>query len=732
MKRFPHFKQSDTSDCGPTCLRIIAKYYGKNISSKRIKSLLHLSFEGTSLNDLVQAGEGIGLKVLAAKVPLLQLVKEAPLPFVAHWDESHYVVVYKLNKRYAYISDPASGRRRYSLKDFKTQLSKGQAEEGVVLLMQPTKNFYDQATEKQVSLASVFNYLRPYTKYFTPILLGLSIAALFQLAFPFLTQLIIDNGIENKDKILIITILFGMMSMKIGSITIEFIRNWTLLHIGARINISLVSDFITKMLKLPYDFFISRTAGDTLQRIGDHKRIEVLLTSTSLNMLFSIINILVFGVVLAVYDTQIFLIFIFSSLAYVLWISIFLKARRDIDHQKFGIEAANQNKIIQILNGILEVRLNNLESVKTEEWEELQIELYKISIKRLKINHYQEAGSFLINESKNLAIIYLASTAVIDGSMTLGMMVAILSISGQLNNPITQVVTIIRAFQDAKISYERLVEIQEMDNESDAIHPFPIDSNTVSSLILQNVSFRYKGQSEFCLKKINAVIKNGTLTAIVGASGSGKSTLLKILLKLFHPEAGAVRINDINLADLNNKQWRKMCGFVSTENTIFQGSILENINLTTEKTDFDKLHNAIMLSNSQDFIDRLPNGIHSGIGKNGGGLSQGQVQRLLIAREIYKDPSILLLDEATSKLDSLNEHSIIKGISDHFRDKLLIICTHRLAATIHADLIIVLDNGEIIEQGTHEFLLSKKGEYFKLYQGGEQHESKKNKIEQNR
>ncbi|UII21881.1 peptidase domain-containing ABC transporter [Fulvivirga ligni] len=718
--RFPNYRQLDTMDCGPTCLRIVAKHYGKNYSLQSLREKSHLTREGVSLLGISDAAESIGFRTLAAKIQFDKLQEEAPTPFIAHWRQRHFIVVYGFRKNKVLVSDPAHGLVKLSKQEFLDGWlsdSEKNSEIGVVLFLEPSPSFYEADGEKvnRSGFQFLFKYLRPYKKFIVQLFLGMILGSILQLIFPFLTQSIVDVGIANQDLNFVTLILIAQLMLFFSRTAVEFIRGWILLHLGTRINISILSDFLIKLMRLPLSFFDSKMIGDLLQRIGDHSRIEAFLTSTTLNVLFSFVNLLIFGVVLAIYDLRIFWVFLIGSGFYVMWILIFMKKRRNLDYKRFDQMSINQSSLIQLITGMQEIKLHNSEKQKRWEWERIQAKLFKVSIKGLALNQYQQAGSFFINELKNILITFLAAKAVVTGEITMGMMLAIQYIIGQLNAPLNQLVSFIHTAQDAKISLERLGEIHNQEDEEDEddkkVDIFPEDL----SLKLENVQFQYKGpHSENVLDDVSFNIPEGKITAIVGASGSGKTTLIKLLLKFYEPTQGEIKLGDINLSNYGNRMWREECGAVLQDGFIFSDSIAKNIAVNDEIIDKEKLLYATRVANIQDFIKVLPLGYNTKIGSDGHGLSQGQRQRILIARAVYKNPRYLFFDEATNALDANNEKIIMKNLDEFFSGRTVIVVAHRLSTVKNADQIIVLNNGRIEESGTHNELADKKGAYYEL------------------
>ncbi len=717
---FPHYRQIDSKDCGPTCLKIIAKYYKKNIPIQQLRSISETTRSGSNLLGLSYASEKIGLRSLGVKVTLQKLL-EAPLPCVLHWNKNHYVVLYKIKNNTLFISDPAHSLLKFNKNEFLKYWignnATDQTEEGIALLLEPTAKFYDSDFEnnkQDFGFAFLSKYLFKYKRFLWQLVIGLIAASLLQLIFPFLTQSVVDVGIKNQDIHFIYLILFAQLALFIGRTAIEVIRSWILLHLSTRINISLVSDFFIKLMNLPIAFFDTRMTGDILQRINDHKRIERILTTSSLNVLFSMVNLVVFSFVLAYYSLLLFGIFLAGSFLYFLWIIIFLKKRRDLDYKRFSEVSQEQSKVIELINGMQEIKLHNAEKQKRWSWEFVQARLFKVSIEGLALEQYQSVGSGFINEVKNILITVLSAKLVIDGDITLGMMLAISYIVGQLNSPIAQLINFIREVQDAKISLDRLSEIHNKEDEeqqdAQKITDIPLDTD----LELSKVSFRYIGSDQMVLQDLDLTIPAKKVTAIVGVSGSGKTTLMKLLLKFYDPKSGHIKIGSHDLQHVSQKAWRYQCGVVMQEGYIFNDTIAHNIAVGEDYVDKKKLAHAVDVANIKEFIETLPLSYNTKIGMEGVGVSTGQKQRLLIARAVYKNPNFLFFDEATSALDANNEKVIMEKLNTFFEDKTVVVIAHRLSTVKNAHQIVVLDKGNIVEVGNHETLVKQKGNYYNL------------------
>jgi len=720
MAKFPFYQQFDVMDCGPSCLRMVAKYYGKHFSNESLREKSYITREGVSLLGISDAAESVGMRTMGVKITFDQLKKEAPLPCIVHWGQQHFVVVYKIGKGKVWVADPAFGRLEYSEKEFcekwVSTVEDGEGK-GICLLLQPSPDFYKESDEKsnRTGFRFVLNYLKPYRKLVIQLLLGFLLGSLIQLVLPFLTQSVVDIGINNQDIGFIYLVLLAQLVLFISRMSVEFIRSWILLHISTRINISIISDFLIKLMKLPLGFFDSKMIGDILQRIEDHDRIERFLTAQSIGVLFSVFSMVVFSIVLAIYSLKILAIFLIGSALYFAWIYVFMKRRRELDYKRFNKLSENQSKLIQIINGMQEIKLNNYEKQKRWEWERVQAGLFKVSVKSLSLQQYQDAGSVFINETKNILIIIIAATAVVNGELTLGMMLAIQYIIGQLNTPLRQLIGFMHNAQDAKISLERLSDIHEKKDESDAETSYVKNLPENKGISISNLVFQYEGpRSPKVLNDINLEIHEKKITAIVGTSGSGKTTLIKLLLGFYPPVAGDIKIGGTRLANFSPKMWRDNCGVVMQDGFIFSDSIARNIVVNDDIVDQERLIKAVKLANIQDYIESLPLSYNTKIGQEGVGLSQGQKQRILIARAIYKSPEYMFFDEATNALDANNEKLIMENMDLFSAGKTVVVVAHRLSTVKNADQIVVLEKGEIVERGTHDELIDKKGKYFEL------------------
>ena len=719
MKKFPNYQQTEAKDCGPTCIKIIAKHYGKTINTQQLRSLSETTREGSSLLGLSEAVESIGFRSLGVKLAYKKLL-EAPLPCIVHWNKNHYVVLYKIKKDTVYISDPAHGLITFTKKEFIQHWIGNNAdentEEGIVLLVEPTPKFYSEEFEEdeKFGFSFIFKYLFRYKKFIIQLIIGLLAGSLLQLILPFLTQSIVDVGIENNDLHFVYLILFAQLFLFIGKASLEIIRSWILLHLSTRINISLISDFFIKLMKLPISYFDVRMTGDLLQRINDHKRIERILTTSSLTVLFSFFNLIIFSLVLGYYSLQIFGVFVLGSVLYFGWVLFFFKKRKELDYKRFSQVSQEQSKVIELINGMQEIKLHNAERRMRWNWEYVQARLFKVATKSLALEQTQSVGSNFINELKNMFITVLSAKLVIDGQISLGMMMAISYIVGQLNGPITQLINFMRDVQDAQISVDRLGEIHNMEDEEKPEDEKVTNIPENATIKLKDISFRYTGGLEPVLNDLSLEIPANKTTAIVGVSGSGKTTLMKLLLGFYQVDKGDIMVNNFNLKNISQKEWRRNCGVVMQEGYIFNDSIAKNIAVGEDYVDKEKLAHAIDVANISDYIEGLPLGYNTKIGSEGNGLSTGQKQRLLIARSVYKNPKFLFFDEATSALDANNEKVIMGKLNTFFADKTAVVIAHRLSTVKNAHQIVVLDKGAIIEKGSHEELIKLKGSYYHL------------------
>ena len=734
-------------DCGPTCLRMVARYYGKNISLQSLRERSQIGKEGTNLLGVTEAAESIGFRTRAVKLSYDTLAREALLPCILYWNQMHFVVLYRTGRRRVRIADPGIGTipltREEFLQGWICDTPDNGTGEGVALLLEPTAAFYSAASTgsagatmgretgiRSPTMRSAFRYLLPYKRLLFQLLAGLLAGSLLQLMLPFLTQSVVDIGIHTADLHFITIVLLAQLALFAGRLGTDVLRSWILLHISTRINITVMAEFLLKLMALPVSFFDSKRTGDILQRMNDRQRIETFLTGSSVNVLFSLANLLIFSIVLALFNPAIFAVFAVSALLYSAWAAAFLRYRRALDHKHFDVASKEQSALIQLVQGMQEIKLHNMEKPVRRQWEKLQAMLFRLNLKGLAVKNWQQSGASFINEGKNILITFLAARAVIGGQMTLGMMLAVAYIVGQLNSPIEQMIGFVQNWQDAKISMDRLNEIHHLEDEE------PEDASLLQELPpafmrqlsggkgpagfepgigFSGVSFTYPGAgNEPVLRDIDLSIPRGRTTAIVGVSGSGKTTLLKLLLKFYEPQQGRILLGDTPLAHLSHKLWRSHCGVVMQESYIFSDTIERNIAVGVESVDKDRLHHAVRVAKIDELIASLPLGFNTKIGAEGTGISMGQKQRILIARAVYRDPAFIFFDEATNSLDAINESAILHNLESFFAGKTVVVVAHRLSTVRKADAIVVLDKGRIAERGTHRELVDARGVYYTL------------------
>lgn len=726
MRKFPLYRQHDSMQCGVTCLRMICAYWGKEYPAEYLDRLCGASREGVSLLGISETAAELGLKSVCARLTTGQLA-EVELPAILHWNQNHFVVLYRISRKRGgktvyHVADPGKGLRQYDGPSFEAgwieTRSRGE-DKGIAMLAQPTPAFFSKRVPGKTARRSftfLLGYLKRYRYYFGQVFLGLAVGSLLQLLFPFLTQAIVDLGIDHEDLGLIWLILLGQLALVTSQTALDFIQRWILLHVSMRVNISLVSDFFIKLLRLPMGFFDTRLMGDLMQRMGDHKRVEQYLTNEALTVLFSLLTFLVFGGVLLVYDPLIFAVFVAGSLLYGLWIAFFLGKRKRIDYELFEKEAENNNKTYRFITTMQEIKLQDCEQRRRWEWEDVQAGLFRVQAKSLKLRQAQEAGGILITQVKNILVTVLAATAVINGQMTLGMMLAVQYIIGQLNRPVEQLMRFIYASQDVKISLDRINEIHgqmEEEDGSESLKAYP--DGEPGDLSLRRADFSYDPHApRKTIDGVSLTIPRGKVTAIVGTSGSGKTTLVKLLLGFYPLLSGEIRVGRTPLGQLNKKWWRRQCGVVMQDGVIFSESIARNIAVDDGPIDTARLARAVEIANIKEFIQSLPLRYDTVIGPDGIGLSQGQKQRVLIARAVYKDPDYIFLDEATNALDANNEQAIVRNLDTFYKGKTVVIVAHRLSTVRHADQIIVIERGKIIETGDHQSLIDRRGAYYRL------------------
>lgn len=722
FKRYPFFQQHDAMDCGAACLRMVAAYYGKSYSMQDLRKRSYADREGVSILGINKGASSIGFQTLVAQIPLEKQLHrsslyEAPLPAILHWGQNHFVVLYRLQKNRALIGDPAQGLQWVPLSILAEKWIHHH-EGGLALLLEPEASFYAEernSREQRAGWGLLWPFLRPHRRLFVQLGIGLLLASFLQLLLPLLTQSMVDFGINNQDLQFITLVLIGQLTLFMSQTIVQFIQSWILLHVSTRINVAFVSAFLLKLMRLPLAFFDTKLTGDLLQRIGDHRRVELFLTTTALGLLFSLVTFLVFGLILLWYSPLIFGLFLLGGVLYVGWLLLFLRQRAVIDQQRFDQLANNQNALIEIIQGMPEIKLQNSAPKHRWEWATVQAKLFRANIRSLRLSQYQDAGAALITQVKDIFITFLAARAVVQGEMTLGMLLAVQFIVGQLNGPLLQWVQFIRTAQDARLSLERLGEIHREPDEPSK-HLRDPQLALPADLELKGLSFRYNALYDPILQDIEAMIPAGKVTAIVGASGSGKTTLLKLLLGIYPPEQGQILLGGSSLSAVPKPWWRDQCGTVLADGYLFSKSIAENIAEHGTEIDPGRLQQAVQVACLEEFLARLPNGLQTLVGPRGHGLSQGQRQRLLIARAVYKNPSYLFFDEATNALDAVHETRIMAQLEAFFAGRTVILVAHRLSTVKNADQILVLDQGRLVERGGHAELVDLQGVYYQLVQ----------------
>jgi len=722
--KFPFFMQLDAMDCGPSCLRMIAKHYGKTFSVQQLREKSHILRTGVNLLGLSEAAESIGFRSTCVRTSIQKLKEQAKLPCIVHWNQEHFVVLYKItkkkNKWFFHISDPAYGLLVYEEQEFKNcwiTTVQGGAEKGVAMFLETTPQFYEAEAIKyeSISLWFLLKYVKPYKSMIKQLIIGLFLGSILQLVLPFLTQSIVDQGIGHRKLNFIQLVLIAQLVLVASRMLIEVIRRTILLHISTRVNVSLISDFLTKLMKLPMRFFDSKLTGDLIRRIEDHNRIETFLTQSVLNILFAAITVFVFGIVLAVYNLKIFLLFCVFSILYIGWVRLFMKKRADLNRKNFEQMSLHQSNLMQLIYGMQDIKLLGCEKQKRWEWENIQASLFRISIRSLNLGQWQQVGAVLINEVKNILITVLSAVAVLDGSITLGVMLSIQYIIGQMQGPIEQFVYFMQQEQDARMSLERLGEIHGQADEEKSNQNDVSDLESGLSISFKNTSFTYGSQkSKRVIQDLSLEIPFGKTTAIVGLSGSGKTTLIKLMLGFYPPTEGEVMLGNHSLNHISFREWRKHCGVVMQEGYIFNDTIANNIAQGVDTIDKERLLYAVKMANIQEFIEGLPLRYNTRIGNTGQGVSQGQKQRILIARAIYRNPDYIFFDEATNALDTNNERIIQENLNRFFSGKTVVIVAHRLSTVKDADQIVVLKQGQVAEKGTHAELIDLQGDYFNL------------------
>lgn len=718
LKRFPVEYQMDSQDCGPASLKIIAKYFGRYYSLQYLRDRCGITNQGISLLDLSTGAESIGLRTLAIKCTIEEVVTSVPFPAILFWNENHFIVVYHADKKHVWVSDPAKGRIKYTHEEFlRGWYPKGE-NKGVLLAVEPTVDFLRSREQKEMEKNSFFSILRyfiPYRRSFVTIFIIMLLVTLLQGVLPFISKAVIDVGIKTSDLNFINMVLIGNISILLSITIFNVVRDWILLHITSRVNIALISDYLIKLMRLPVTFFENKLLGDILQRARDHERIRSFIMNNSLSLIFSMFTFVVFGIILLVYNAIIFYIFLAGSILYVLWVLLFLNIRKKLDWEYFELVSKDQSYWVETVSAIQDIKIYNYEKHRRWKWEEIQARLYKVNKRVLNVTNSQNLGAQFIENIKNMAIVFYCASAVITGDITFGIMISTQFIIGMLNGPLIQFINFVISAQYAKISFLRMNEIRQLEDEEELLS---IGSTSIipecRDMTLENVHFQYSVNASMVLKNIYLRIPQNKVTAIVGGSGSGKSTLLKLLVRLYKPSFGEIKMGGMNVSTINLRYWRDMCGVVMQDGKLFSDTIVNNIVLDDEHIDYERLHEVCRIAQIEDEINSMPKGYETMIGETGRGLSGGQKQRLLIARALYRNPDFLFLDEATNSLDVINERKIVEALNSAFHNRTVVVIAHRLSTVRNADQIVVMNQGYIVEIGKHDDLMEKKGYYYSL------------------
>ena len=720
FQRFPIEYQMDSQDCGPASLKMVAKYFGRYYSLQHLRDLCGITKEGVSLANLTTGAECIGLHTLSIRCAIDDVVTKVPLPAIVFWNESHFIVVYDANRHYIYVADPAKGHIRYTHEEFRKGWYIKDEDTGVLMAIEPTADFKTSDAERRQqkdSMLSILRYFQPYSRHFALIFFIMTMVTALQAILPFISKAVIDVGISTSDINFIHMVLLGNVCILLSVMVFNVMRDWILMHITARVNVALISDYLIKLMKLPVTFFENKLLGDILQRAQDHERIRSFIMNNSLSMVFSALTFVVFSIILLIYNTMIFAVFLGGSALYVVWVLLFLKVRKKLDWQYFELISRNQSYWVETVSAIQDIKIYNFERSRRWKWEEIQAGLYHVNKRVLAVTNMQNLGAQFIDSLKNMAIVFFCATAVIRGEITFGVMISTQFILGMLNGPLVQFISFIVSAQYAKISFLRMNEIRQLEDEDQLLS---VGSTTIlperKGITLENVMFQYTANAPLVLKNVFLHIPENKVTAIVGGSGSGKSTLLKLLVRLYKPTYGEIKMGGMNISAINLREWRNLCGVVMQDGKLFSDTILGNIVLDDEHVDRNRVIECCRTAQILDEINGMPKGFDTMIGERGRGLSGGQKQRLLIARALYRNPRFLFLDEATNALDTINERKIVDALGGAFENRTVVVIAHRLSTIRNADQIVVMNDGRIVEVGNHEQLMERKGNYFSLVQ----------------
>lgn len=714
-------RQFDQMDCGPACIRMVASAFGKEYPLSYLRTLAHLTREGVSVAGIRDALREIGMESGTFELTLEQLRTRCPLPAILHWEQNHFVVLYDVKRsrwrgrwKY-YVANPAYGKHAFSEESFAHFWLNG--ERGVAVAVDPTQAFYDKkpVKEKHSFVRFARKYVWPFRWEMSQSAFGMLFGILLSLVTPFLTQAMVDDGIGLRDMGLIVSIMMAQIFIFVGTFSMGLISSWVSLYMTTRINIHILSDYLTKLLHLPMTFFETKSVGDYQQRLGDHGRLQSFVTYSTLQTFFSLVSAPFYLAIIGWYSPVILVAYLFLTGLSTAWMTYFFRRRKALDYEQFKISAENQNKQYELMSGITDIKLNAYEDYKLDEWRELQERQYRMSQKTLKLGQIQSTGFTVIGQLRNIFITCWIAAEVVDGNLTLGMMMSISTIIGQVNGPLSQLIGFLQQFQDAKISLERSEEVHLCKDEDSRLQT-AVPAAAPLDIEVRHLTFSYTGRiGQPALEDVSFTIPAGRMTAIVGESGSGKTTLMKLLLKFYAPTGGDILLGGRPLADYTAKSMRQASGIVMQDNFIFSDTVRRNI-LLGEPEDNARLARAVEMACLTDYVEKQPLGLETKVGSEGISVSGGEKQRMMIARAIYKDPQYLMLDEATSSLDAENERRITETLDRHFRGRTRIVIAHRLSTVKNADQIVVLRKGRVVECGTHAELVAQRGYYYELIQ----------------